>query len=124
MDGNDLETNLGISRRTLVKRGAIVGGTLMWAAPIVQSFNSPAFGQTAGTARCSCEPSCAPFFLEPGHIQVGAIVCTFNQNQCNCGCCCSDGNPVSCHGCHPQPGNDPCKEALSGCTFVPGATCP
>ena len=35
----------GMSRRTLIKRSAVVGGTVLWAAPVVQSFTSPAFGQ-------------------------------------------------------------------------------
>ena len=38
--------NLGISRRQLIKRGAIVGGTVVWAAPVVQSFTAPAYSQT------------------------------------------------------------------------------
>ena len=43
----------GMSRRTLIKRSAIVGGTVLWAAPVVQSFTSPAFGQV-GTAEEIC----------------------------------------------------------------------
>ena len=39
---DDVNANLGISRRQLIKRGAIVGGTVMWAAPVVQSLTSPA----------------------------------------------------------------------------------
>ena len=35
----------GMTRRTLIKRSAVVGGTIMWATPVVQSFTSPAFGQ-------------------------------------------------------------------------------
>lgn len=46
MEFNDqLEGNLGISRRRLIKRGAIVGGTVVWAAPVVQSFTVPAYSQ-------------------------------------------------------------------------------
>jgi hypothetical protein len=41
-DGN-LQRELGISRRDLVRRGAVVGGTLMWAAPVIQSLAPPAF---------------------------------------------------------------------------------
>ena len=50
MDHTDLENNLGITRRTLIRRGAIVGGTLMWAAPAVQTFAKPALAQ--GSANC------------------------------------------------------------------------
>lgn len=36
----------GLDRRQLLRRGAIVGGTLVWAAPTVQAFAKPAFAQT------------------------------------------------------------------------------
>ncbi len=52
----------GITRRTLVKRGAIVGGTVLWAAPVVQSFTSPAFGQV-GTGK---DLSYLAFFYDCG----------------------------------------------------------
>lgn len=35
--------NVGISRRTLLRRGAVVGGALLWTTPIVQSIPHPAF---------------------------------------------------------------------------------
>ena len=44
MADDSIDQNLGISRRDLIKRGAIIGGTLMWAAPVIQSVSSPAFG--------------------------------------------------------------------------------
>lgn len=39
---DDPSPALGISRRTLMRRGAVVG-TLMWTAPVVQSLARPAF---------------------------------------------------------------------------------
>jgi hypothetical protein len=47
-----VDANLGISRRTLLRRGAIVGGTLVWAAPAVQSFSRTALAQANGTPVC------------------------------------------------------------------------
>ena len=44
-----VDTNLGISRRTVLRRGAVVGGSLMWAAPAVQSISRTAFAQDPGT---------------------------------------------------------------------------
>lgn len=41
------ETPAGIDRRTMLKRGAIVGGALVWTTPVVQSIASPAFAQTS-----------------------------------------------------------------------------
>lgn len=40
-----LDATLGISRRTLLRRGLLVGGTMVWATPVVQSFAGPAAAQ-------------------------------------------------------------------------------
>lgn len=40
-DGSEM---IGISRRSLLKRGAVVGGTV-WAVPVIQSLSAPAFAQ-------------------------------------------------------------------------------
>jgi hypothetical protein len=37
-----MDSSLGISRRTLLRRGAIVGGALVWTTPVVQTLASPA----------------------------------------------------------------------------------
>ncbi len=51
----DLRNDLGLSRRDLLRRGAIVGGTLLWATPAVQSITRPAFaGEQNGTVRHAC----------------------------------------------------------------------
>jgi hypothetical protein len=39
--------SLGISRRTLLRRGAVVGSALVWTPPVVITLASPAAG--AGT---------------------------------------------------------------------------
>lgn len=46
-----VHTNLGVTRRELIKRSAIVGGTVVWVAPLIQSLSSPAFaaGSTTDT---------------------------------------------------------------------------
>jgi hypothetical protein len=48
----DIDTNLGMSRRTLIKRGAILGG-LVWAAPSITSVASAAVEQP-GSRPCKC----------------------------------------------------------------------
>jgi hypothetical protein len=53
----------GISRRELIRRGAVVGGTLLWATPVVQSLAPAANAFHARYATC-CEcngasPQCA-----------------------------------------------------------------
>jgi len=52
MQDEEFQANLGIDRRTLIKRGAVVGGTLVWAAPVVQSLSAPAFA--AGSPQPAC----------------------------------------------------------------------
>lgn len=44
----------GLNRRDVLKRGAAVGGALVWTVPVVQSLASPAFaaGSSAGDS-CS-----------------------------------------------------------------------
>jgi hypothetical protein len=52
----DLNSELGMSRRDLIRRGAIVGGTLLWVAPAIQSMAPKAFaadGAGPGSARCA-----------------------------------------------------------------------
>ncbi|MCW2608388.1 MAG: hypothetical protein JWO60_3081 [Frankiales bacterium] len=48
MDEQTNEEN-GLSRRTALKRGAVIGGALVWTAPVVQTLAGPAFAQTAGS---------------------------------------------------------------------------
>jgi hypothetical protein len=43
-----------ISRRELIRRGAIAGGTLIWATPVVQSLTPPAYAQYARCGCCYC----------------------------------------------------------------------
>jgi hypothetical protein len=42
------------SRRELLRRGAVVGGTLMWATPAIQSLAPPAYAQYALCGCCYC----------------------------------------------------------------------
>lgn len=71
----------GVSRRDLLRRGAIVGG-LVWAAPVIQSIRSPAFAQVSPIRRCyaikwdpvdGCEDADGTVFCitEPPNQQTG-----------------------------------------------------
>lgn len=46
MTTEDLNPALGINRRDVLKRGAVVGGALVWAAPAVQTLAGPALAAT------------------------------------------------------------------------------
>jgi len=74
--GKDPEVipELGISRRNLLKRGAIAGGTLLWVAPVIKSLTPPAFA-----AEPSPEPTPPP--------QNGDCCCTCRQEDTNATFC-------------------------------------
>ena len=49
----DESTGSGISRRRLLKAGAVIGGTV-WAAPVIESFTSAAMAQSEVHYCCYC----------------------------------------------------------------------
>jgi hypothetical protein len=52
----DLNSELGLTRRDLLRRGAIVGGTLLWVAPAIQSLSPAARAHISdvGSERFAC----------------------------------------------------------------------
>ena len=48
------EERPGISRRQLIKRGAVVGGAAIWVPPVIQSLRVPAYGQVGSPPPVSC----------------------------------------------------------------------
>lgn len=48
----DLNSELGMSRRDLLRRGAIVGGTLLWVAPAIQSVGAKAAWARGTSGQC------------------------------------------------------------------------
>jgi len=63
----NLDGELGISRRDLLRRGAIAGGTLLWVAPAIQSLAPAASAQArqgpspGDCSVCYCTKGSAPF---------------------------------------------------------------
>ncbi len=59
LDGEDGTDRAGrLNRRELIRRGAIVGGTLLWATPAIQSLAPNAYAQQrAGSFRACCQCS-------------------------------------------------------------------
>jgi hypothetical protein len=45
---------LGMSRRDLLRRGAVLGGTLAWITPAIQSLTAPAFANTPSELETTC----------------------------------------------------------------------
>jgi hypothetical protein len=71
----DEEANEGLGRRDLLKRGAMVGGAVLWTTPIVQSLASPAFA-VATEAGGGCR------YVFTGPTAGGGTVCgTFTSND-------------------------------------------
>jgi hypothetical protein len=71
----NLDGELGLSRRDLLRRGAIVGGTLLWVAPAIQSIAPPAFGQEAGPG--TPQHFCC-FCSQPSRRGLNPFQCLFN----------------------------------------------
>jgi hypothetical protein len=60
------EKAVGVTRRDVLKRAAIAGGTVLWAAPIIQTIAAPA-AQAASPVKaacCECKTAAAPLFLQ------------------------------------------------------------
>ena len=57
------EEKTGLGRRDVIRRGAILGGALVWTTPIVQTLAAPAFA--AGGSPCV---GCADFTNRNGSV--------------------------------------------------------
>jgi hypothetical protein len=71
----DLNSEIGMTRRDLLRRGAIVGGTLLWVAPAIQSLSPAAhaaMGRSPGpNACCYCYNGSDPFNPSPINPNTG-----------------------------------------------------
>jgi hypothetical protein len=102
LDDKVMDSNLGMSRRTLIKRGAIVGGSVLWAGPVVQSFSQSALAVTGnGTPACFFD-----VILKSGGICLKVGRCTA---------------PLECCTCLEGGGDDRCDEHCTGtdCVSLP-----
>jgi hypothetical protein len=76
----------GITRRQALKRGAVLGGALVWATPVVQVIGmKPAFAQTVS-------PACRiTVVIEFGDVEV--TLCLEGPAElCECVLSCPDGD--------------------------------
>lgn len=69
-----------ISRRTMVRRGAVIGGSLVWAAPAIQAVGPAAFAQSQ-TGSPACTPGVRTF------VQGGSCVETIYSESLACCSC-------------------------------------
>jgi hypothetical protein len=73
----------GTSRRDVLKRGALVGGALIWTAPAVQTLASPAFAAVGSDVPGDCifqSGLCAP-------NDTGCTPTCFTVNPRSAECC-------------------------------------
>lgn len=90
----------GISRRDLVRRGAVVGGTLLWAAPVIQSLGPAAYAHTVGSPVFGCcECTSCP---TPSTRRCTSNGC-FTQVECNNFCAQNNCTGPSTTHCGPNP---------------------
>ena len=65
----DMESEMGMSRRDLLRRSAIVGGALLWAAPTIQTVGmKAAAAQVGGPSPGSCA-ACYCWSLNSGRVK-------------------------------------------------------
>lgn len=79
-----LQRELGISRRDLLRRGAVVGGTLLWATPVIQSVGSRAL------ADHNPYDSCCECFFESTNRQ-SCLTDHNTREECEAACKAQNG---------------------------------
>lgn len=118
----NLGDELGLTRRDLLRRGAVVGGTLLWVAPAIQSIAPKAYAvQQVGSFKACCQ--CAGTRRQPAGCTVDVIsydqcfqLCGGPSNTAYYGVgnyACQDGNCVAL---------DENVEGTTGVTGTSGAT--
>src|SRR5918999_1024007 len=112
----------GISRREFLRRGAIVGGTLIWAAPAVQTLAPAAYAQVT-PGPCGCCYCWNGEKQNPSSDLVTDDGCTgFLSNPQACSQFCAQGAPggpftnsEQCCGTTACEGNTQNDPGLNGC---------
>ena len=114
----DLNSELGMTRRDLIRRGAIVGGTLLWVAPAIQSMAPKAFAQEAAPGSVLCR-ACRTDIVDPDGPGSQPPTTVHTEFGATTACCNCLRTPHSLSFCA---NNGFCLE-LSGQQDLPGA-CP
>ncbi len=77
----NLEGELGLTRRDLIRRGAIVGGTLLWVAPAIQSIAPKAYAvPPTGSFTACCQ--CAGTLTKPAGCVIDVITIDLCVQRC------------------------------------------
>jgi hypothetical protein len=97
----------GISRRSALKKGAVVAGAAVWAVPVVQSIGLSPAGAVSGPCNCLVKIiDQSTGFCLAKNCQLTPASCSCLQNDCNCdpstsGCTCDyfSIQPGTCQPC-------------------------
>ncbi len=86
MDHTELEGDgaAGLDRRSVLRRGAVLGGALVWTVPAVQTIAGPAFA--AGSPRCETSLT--------GRLNGKCVTFTFDATEQCCSCISGSGLPL------------------------------
>ena len=127
-DPIDMESEVGLSRREMLRRSAIVGGALVWSVPVIQSIGmKAAAAQVAGPSPGQCA-ACYCFTLnKKGKVKKefgfnGALNVPGLADQSDCSAFCSHTGAYSSSGGAP---NGPFAHAsycsgTGNCTVITG----
>ena len=74
----------GLDRRSVLRRGAVLGGALVWTAPAVQTIAGPAFA--SGSPRCTAEVEASYTYYEGRVKKTGCVVYRFGDTTECCDC--------------------------------------
>lgn len=122
MDEDQVEPGSGITRREVLRRGAILGGAVAWATPVVQVVGMrPALAQ-APSPGCQTT-TCSEVTDNQGNV-IAILRCEpSDANAAACFCCCA-GVTSFCPDCT-SPTIDPCDGIDINCDVLPPNTpCP
>lgn len=109
----NLRRELGVTRRQMLRRSAIAGGTLLWAVPVIQTLGPAAFAQTGSTNHHKC---C--FCSNPRHQTLPPIQCINNGIPPN-----SDACWDVCRGLGYRESSFCESDAPTTCDAIIGCTC-
>lgn len=91
MEQETIERADGISRRTVIKRGAIVGGAI-WAAPAITTLSQASAEGAGGTPVCECAVLVQVVFGG----STSNFRCELTEGSCRCACFCEFGVGDAC----------------------------
>src|SRR3990172_12755469 len=89
----NLNSELGMTRRDLLRRGAVVGGTLLWVAPAIQTMAPKAMARVQGPSPGTCT-SCFCWNTQNANLTFAAPTVYVTDSQPNIGTFAGPNSPL------------------------------